>query len=146
MHTRLLARPYSNHPFPSLHSLPISDTLYAHPPPFDPRLSSTLPYHLRSRIHSTDENPQFQRNAHTVSKAPLLALLINVGNTSISTWGAQNAGYSANENLMKVLTCTKMQADGKGGVSANTGTGQPRVRTPFPCFFLFPFPLSVLGR
>ncbi|KAF8531843.1 hypothetical protein JB92DRAFT_3288040 [Gautieria morchelliformis] len=32
-----------------------------------------------------------------------------------------NAGYSANENLMEVLTCTKMQADGKGGVNMNTG-------------------------
>jgi alpha-amylase len=69
-------------------------------------------------------------NALTVSKPPLLALLTNVGNASVSTWGVQNAGYNANENLMEVLTCTKMQADGKGGVNANTGTGQPMVRIP----------------
>jgi Alpha-amylase, domain C len=47
-------------------------------------------------------------NALTISKPPLLALLTNVGNASVSTRGVQNSGYNANENLMEVLTCTKV--------------------------------------
>ncbi|KAF8532746.1 glycoside hydrolase superfamily [Gautieria morchelliformis] len=69
-------------------------------------------------------------NSLTISKPPLLGLLTNVGNASVSSWGVLNAGYSANANLMEVLTCTKMQADGQGGVSANTATGQPMIILP----------------
>jgi alpha-amylase len=81
-------------------------------------------------------------NALTISKPPLLALLTNVDNASVSTWGLHNSGYSDNENLMEVLNCIKMQADGQGGVNANTGTGQPMVRIPFACLVA----CSVRGR
>ncbi|KAF8583476.1 glycoside hydrolase family 13 protein [Ramaria rubella] len=69
-------------------------------------------------------------NSLSLSKPPLLALLTNVGASSTSTWGVDNAGYSAGEELVEVLSCTVMKADGKGGVMARTETGQPMIILP----------------
>ncbi|KAF8527799.1 hypothetical protein JB92DRAFT_3093167 [Gautieria morchelliformis] len=81
---------------------------------------------LTTPIH---ENTQLQRQlAHHLQTA----LLTNVGNASVSWWGVLNVGYSANANLMEVLTCTTMQEDGQGGVNANTGNGQPMIILPAP--------------
>ncbi|OBZ74584.1 Alpha-amylase A type-1/2 [Grifola frondosa] len=65
-----------------------------------------------------------------VSKAPMLALLTNGGNSSTPSWSIPAAGYQANEELVDILTCTKINADGNGGVSVQGTSGQPQVIMP----------------
>ncbi|KAH9921835.1 glycoside hydrolase family 13 protein [Amylocystis lapponica] len=65
-----------------------------------------------------------------VSKPPMLALLTNGGASSTPTWNVAGAGYSANEALVDVLSCTSFNADGNGGVSVKGSGGMPQVLLP----------------
>ncbi|KAI0640874.1 glycoside hydrolase family 13 protein [Trametes meyenii] len=65
-----------------------------------------------------------------ISKAPLLTLLTNGGSSSSSSWTVPDAGYQANEELVDVLTCNKVTADGKGGVTVQGSGGNPQVLLP----------------
>ena len=71
-------------------------------------------------------------NTLAASKPPLLSLFTNGGDGSSASWSVPEAGYSANEQLVDVLTCNTMTADGSGGVSASTSNGMPMVRPPSP--------------
>jgi alpha-amylase len=62
-----------------------------------------------------------------ISKAPLVALLTNEGGSSTPTWTVSNAGFSANEEVWDVLTCTKYTADGSGSLSVTGSSGKPQV-------------------
>lgn len=62
-----------------------------------------------------------------ISKSPLLALLSNGGNTTNPSWSVPNAGFSANENLVDVISCSTVTADGSGGVQISSTGGLPIV-------------------
>lgn len=57
----------------------------------------------------------------------MLTLLSNGGSTSTPQWSVPNAGYSANEVLVDVLTCNTVTADSNGGVSVKGSSGLPQV-------------------
>lgn len=61
----------------------------------------------------------------------MLALLSNGGSSTSPQWSVPNAGYSANEDLVDVLTCIKITADSNGGVTAKSTQGMPQVRPTF---------------
>ncbi|KAI0742255.1 glycoside hydrolase family 13 protein [Daedaleopsis nitida] len=65
-----------------------------------------------------------------VSKPPMLALLTNVGNASNTTWDVPDAGYQPNAALVDVLSCTSLSADDRGGVSAQSTSGDPKILMP----------------
>ena len=65
-----------------------------------------------------------------VSKPPMLALLTNGGSSSTPSWTVSDAGYQANEELIDVLSCQKVTADGNGGVSVQGSSGSPQVLMP----------------
>ncbi|KAJ3010973.1 hypothetical protein NUW54_g2318 [Trametes sanguinea] len=65
-----------------------------------------------------------------VSKPPMLALLTNGGSSSNPSWSVPSAGFSANEELVDVLTCSKLNADSNGGVSVQGSAGSPQVLMP----------------
>ncbi|CAL1697820.1 unnamed protein product [Somion occarium] len=69
-------------------------------------------------------------NNLAISKPPMLTLLTNEGSTSTPQWNVPNAGYSANQELIDVLTCTKVNADANGGVSIKGSGGNPQVLLP----------------
>ena len=63
-----------------------------------------------------------------MSKPPMLTLFTNVGASgSPASFSVPEAGYSANEKLVDVVTCNAVTADSKGGVSAQSGGGLPMV-------------------
>ncbi|EKM52807.1 glycoside hydrolase family 13 protein [Phanerochaete carnosa HHB-10118-sp] len=64
------------------------------------------------------------------SKPPLLALLTNQGSSSSPQWTVSSAGYQPNEDLVDVVSCTKVTADSNGGVSATAQGGNPMVLVP----------------
>ncbi|KAI0055861.1 alpha-amylase [Artomyces pyxidatus] len=70
-------------------------------------------------------------NSMAVSKPPMLGLFTNVGSeTSDSvTWNVDSV-YQPNEELVDVLTCTKVTANGQGGVSVMSLYGMPQVLMP----------------
>ena len=125
--------------FPNPHPRPISIPAPPHHYP-NPISTFTLPnYYFYPNDHW--RIPQMKvlgsnANSLSLSKPPLLALLTNVGENAVSSWGVPNAGFSPNAEVMEVLTCTQMQADAQGGINARTSTGQPMV-----CFML-PFPFN----
>ncbi|KAF8469430.1 glycoside hydrolase family 13 protein [Russula ochroleuca] len=66
-----------------------------------------------------------------ISKPPILALFTNVG-TEIAqgvNWKV-DAIFPPNELLVDVLTCTKVMADGQGGVNVPSAYGMPQVLMP----------------
>ncbi|OSC98372.1 glycoside hydrolase family 13 protein [Trametes coccinea BRFM310] len=65
-----------------------------------------------------------------VSKPPMLALLTNGGSSSSPSWSVPSAGFIANEELVDVLTCNKLNADSNGGVSVQGSGGSPQVLMP----------------
>ena len=65
------------------------------------------------------------------SKPPLVALLSNSGNSSTPTWSVSGVGFSANEDVYDVLTCTKYTADGNGALTVTGTGGQPQVCSTF---------------
>jgi len=65
-----------------------------------------------------------------VSKAPLLTLLSNGGNTSTPSWKVTDTGYSGNTTLVDVLTCDEIMTDGDGNVVTSTKGGMPRMLIP----------------
>ncbi|GJE95538.1 glycoside hydrolase family 13 protein [Phanerochaete sordida] len=76
---------------------------------------------------------KFLQNTGTqlaVSKPPLLALLSNQGSSSSPQWSVASAGYKANEDLVDVVSCTKVTADSNGGVSTTAQSGKPVVLVP----------------
>ncbi|KAF5327329.1 hypothetical protein D9619_004010 [Psilocybe cf. subviscida] len=78
--------------------------------------------------------PQSGGNTLAVSKPPMLSLLTNAG-ASASTqpvWAIPaSAGlFSANEQLVDVLTCTALKADGSGGLTVSAKGGMPMVVLP----------------
>ena len=60
----------------------------------------------------------------------MLTLLTNEGSTSTPQWSVPNAGFSANEELVDVLSCTKVNADANGGVTVKGSGGNPQVLMP----------------
>lgn len=64
------------------------------------------------------------------SKPPLVALLTNQGNSSTPTWSVSGVGFSANEEVYDVLSCTKYTADGNGALTVTGSSGQPQVLLP----------------
>ena len=60
----------------------------------------------------------------------MLALLTNEGASSSPQWTVASAGYSANEDLVDVVSCTKITADSSGGVSVTASGGNPMVIVP----------------
>ncbi|EIW57027.1 glycoside hydrolase family 13 protein [Trametes versicolor FP-101664 SS1] len=65
-----------------------------------------------------------------ILKPPMLALLSNGGSSSTPKWTVSDAGFQANEELVDVLTCTKMNADSNGGVTVQGSGGSPQVLIP----------------
>ncbi|KAI0776563.1 glycoside hydrolase family 13 protein [Trametes elegans] len=65
-----------------------------------------------------------------VSKPPLLALLTNGGSSSSPSWKVSDVGYQANEELIDVLSCNKVTADGNGAVTVQGSGGNPQVLLP----------------
>jgi alpha-amylase len=72
-----------------------------------------------------------QDQSMAISKPPMLALFTNVGNESSSgvNWKV-DAVFHANEQLVDVLTCSKVTADAKGGVNVPSAYGMPQVLMP----------------
>lgn len=60
----------------------------------------------------------------------MLALLSNQGSSSSPQWTVNSAGYQANEDLVDVVSCTKVTADSSGGVSTTASGGAPIVLVP----------------
>lgn len=60
----------------------------------------------------------------------MLTLLTNEGSTSTPQWSVPDAGFSANEELVDVLSCTKVTADANGGVTVKGSGGNPQVLMP----------------
>ncbi|KAI0070668.1 glycoside hydrolase family 13 protein [Panus rudis PR-1116 ss-1] len=69
-------------------------------------------------------------NNLAISKPPMLTLLTNEGASSTPKWNVPDAGFNANEELIDVLTCNKVNADGNGGVSVTGSGGNPQVLMP----------------
>lgn len=65
-----------------------------------------------------------------VSKPPMLALLTNEGASSSPQWIVGSAGYQPNEDLVDVVSCTKVTADSNGGISTSAQNGNPMVFVP----------------
>lgn len=65
-----------------------------------------------------------------ISKPPMLTLLTNGGSSSSPKWTVSDAGFQANEELVDVLTCNKVTADDKGGVTVQGSGGNPQVLMP----------------
>jgi alpha-amylase len=66
-----------------------------------------------------------------ISKPPILALFTNIGTESPQgiNWKV-DAIFPPNELLVDVLTCTKVMADGQGGVNVPSAYGMPQVLMP----------------
>lgn len=60
----------------------------------------------------------------------MLALLNNQGSSSSPQFTVSSAGYSANEDLVDVVSCTKVTADSNGGVTTTASGGNPIVLVP----------------
>lgn len=65
-----------------------------------------------------------------VSKSPMLTLFTNVGSSGSASFQTSGAGYSANEELVNVLTCDTVTADSNGEVGVAAKTGLPQVLLP----------------
>ncbi|KAI0338565.1 glycoside hydrolase family 13 protein [Trametopsis cervina] len=65
-----------------------------------------------------------------ISKPPLVALLTNQGSQSTPTWSVSNAGFTANEEVWDVLTCTKYTTDSNGALSVTGSGGKPQILLP----------------
>lgn len=65
-----------------------------------------------------------------VLKTPMLALLTNTGSSGSASFSTSGAGYSANEALVDVLTCTTVTADSSGEVGLAAKSGLPQVLLP----------------
>ena len=72
---------------------------------------------------------QYDIGAMAVSKPPLLGLFTNVGMSGDASWSVDGA-YDANEELVDVLSCMVINADGSGKVSASSSGGLPQVLIP----------------
>ena len=66
-----------------------------------------------------------------ISKPPILALFTNTGNQSSQSvnWKV-DAVFHPNDQLVDVLTCNKVTADGQGGVNIPSVNGMPQVLMP----------------
>lgn len=75
--------------------------------------------------------PQADTSALAVVKAPLLALLTNVGSAATTQASfkvaASATGYGKSVDLVDVLTCTKITTDSDGAVSVSSKAGAPMV-------------------
>lgn len=60
----------------------------------------------------------------------MTALLTNKGNSSTPTWTVSGANYTANEDVVDILSCTKYTTDGSGGLTVNGASGNPQVLLP----------------
>ena len=65
-----------------------------------------------------------------LSKPPMLALLTNQGASANPTWNVGAAGYSANQELIDVISCQKVTTDSTGAVKLNAQQGAPMVFLP----------------
>lgn len=67
-----------------------------------------------------------------VSKPPMLGLFTNVGSQSSETavWKIEDSGYKPNEDLVDVLTCSKISADSAGAVYSESYYGMPQIIMP----------------
>jgi len=72
-----------------------------------------------------------QEHSMAIFKPPMLALFTNVGSESPwpITWQV-DAVFSPNEQLVDVLTCTKVMADALGSVTVPSVYGMPQVLMP----------------
>jgi alpha-amylase len=94
------------------------------PEPTDPRLFLTL-------ITTQMKFLAIQDHSMAISKPPMLALFTNVGAESPRgvNWKV-DAVFPPNELLVDVLTCSKVMADGQGGVNVPSAYGMPQVLMP----------------
>lgn len=69
-------------------------------------------------------------NDLAIKKGPMLAVLSNRGSSGSGSLTVNNAGYSANEELFDVISCTSTKADGSGNVAATITNGAPQVFLP----------------
>ena len=67
--------------------------------------------------------------AMAVSKPPLLGLFTNTGSSGSASWSVDGA-FDANEELVDVLSCNTVSADGSGKVTATSSGGMPQVLIP----------------
>lgn len=67
-----------------------------------------------------------------VSKPPMLGLFTNIGSQSSETaiWNIEDTGYKPNEDLVDVLTCSKLSADSQGTVYSESYYGMPQLIMP----------------
>ncbi|KAI0689018.1 glycoside hydrolase family 13 protein [Cytidiella melzeri] len=65
-----------------------------------------------------------------ISKSPIVALLSNKGSSSTPTWTVSNAGFSGNEEVWDVLTCTKYTTDSSGDLTVTGSSGKPQMLLP----------------
>ncbi|THH07630.1 hypothetical protein EW146_g9260 [Bondarzewia mesenterica] len=73
-----------------------------------------------------------QNQSFAISKPPLLGLFTNIGSKTSKDviWNVPDAGFDSNEPLVDILTCTKLNADVKGGVRMHAMYGMPRMIMP----------------
>ncbi|EPS93812.1 hypothetical protein FOMPIDRAFT_58690 [Fomitopsis schrenkii] len=69
-----------------------------------------------------------------VSKAPLLALLTNVGGSSSPSWSIGSTNYTSGEELIDALSCVTTKAGAGGAVSWTSQSGMPAVLLPTSVF------------
>ncbi|TFY83786.1 hypothetical protein EWM64_g219 [Hericium alpestre] len=83
-------------------------------------------------LHTPMKFLAIEDNSFAVSKPPMLALFTNIGSETSRTitWNVKEAGFSPHEDLVDVLTCSKVQADEKGGVKILSMYGMPQVLMP----------------
>ncbi|KAA1469760.1 glycoside hydrolase family 13 protein [Dentipellis sp. KUC8613] len=83
-------------------------------------------------LHTPMKFYAIEQNSFAVSKPPMLALLTNIGSeTSKSVvWNVPQAGFQPNEELLDVFTCSKVMADGQGGVNVRSEYGMPQMLMP----------------
>ena len=68
-------------------------------------------------------------NNIAVQKGKLLSALTNVGSQgAAATFELSGTGYSANEQLVDVLSCSNITADASGNVNVAFKGGNPQVR------------------
>lgn len=71
-----------------------------------------------------------------IQKGKLLSALTNVGSQgSASSFELSGTGYTANEQLVDVLSCTNITADSSGNVDIAFNGGNPQVRLGRPFYF-----------
>jgi alpha-amylase len=93
--------------------------------PFEPKDFLTLLPKTQMKLMAVADQSM------AISKPPILALFTNIGSESSRgvNWKV-DAAFRPNEQLVDILTCTKVTADEHGGVNIPSAYGMPQVIMP----------------